>query len=163
LIALALFSLWIVFNGKLTWEVVLFGLVISLGLAWFVRRFVATRLTAAVQWRMVRHFPGYLRYAWLLIKEITLANFAVMRLILTDSHVVVPKLAIFKTRLETRAARVVLADCITLTPGTITVNLNGDEYLVHCLDEDFEEGLINSEFEKRLKAKEDLWQREVSA
>lgn len=163
MIALALFFLWIVFNGKLTWELVAFGIVISAALAWFVQRFVAPGVTLKVQWRMAKQFPGYLRYAWLLIKEITLANFAVMRLILTDSEIVVPKLTVFKTKLKTRAARVVLADCITLTPGTITVHLEGDEYLVHCLDENLEDGLFNSEFEKRLLKKEAVWETEVRA
>lgn len=163
MVALALFCLWIVFNGKLTWELVIFGVVISSALAWFVQRFIAPKLTLSVQLKMAKQFPGYLRYAWLLIKEIALANFAVMRLILTDSLIVVPKLSVFKTKLSTRAARVILADCITLTPGTITVNLNGDEYLVHCLDESLESGLFDSEFEKRLQKKEAEWTGEAQA
>ena len=158
MVALALFFLWIVFNGKLNLEIFAFGLVISIFLSWFVQRFIAPGLSMRNQMKMLRQLPGYLRYAWLLIKEIILANFAVMRLILSDAVVVVPKLSIFKTKLSSRAARVVLADCITLTPGTITVNLNGDEYLVHCLDESMEDGLFNSEFEKRLLVKEAQWQ-----
>ncbi|HPA61444.1 MAG TPA: Na+/H+ antiporter subunit E [Clostridia bacterium] len=63
----------------------------------------------------------------------------------------------FHTKLQTKAARVALADCITLTPGTITVHLHEDEYLVHCLDESLEGGLVNSEFEKRLLIKEADW------
>ena len=161
MIALALFFLWIIFNGKLTWELVAFGAVISAALAWFVRRFITPGFTLRNQWNMAGQIPGYLRYIWLLIKEITLANVAVMRLILTDRDLVVPKLAILKTKLETKTARVILADCITLTPGTITVSLQGNEYLVHCLDESMEDGLRNSEFEKRLLNKEAVWEKAV--
>lgn len=157
LIALALFFLWVIFNGKLNLEIVAFGLVIASALTWFVQRFIAPGLTMKKQMLMIRQLPGYLRYAWLLIKEITLANFAVMRLILTDRDIVVPKLTIHHTTLKTTAARVILADCITLTPGTITVNLHKDEYLVHCLDESLEDGVFNSEFEKRLLLKEAQW------
>lgn len=163
MIALALFCLWIVFNGKLTWELVAFGIVISAALAWFVRRFITPGFTPRKQWLMAGQLPGYLRYAWLLIKEITLANFAVMRMILTDQDVVVPKLATFHTKLKTDPARIVLADCITLTPGTITVHMEGSEYLVHCLDESLEDGLQNSEFEKRLLEKEAAWEKGMSA
>lgn len=159
MIALALFFLWIIFNGKLTWELVAFGAVISTALAWFVQRFITPGFTLRNQRNIAGQIPGYLRYVWLLIKEITLANFAVMRLILTDQVVVVPKLVNFQTKLKTNTARVVLADCITLTPGTITVLMQGDEYLVHCLDEKLEGGLLDSEFEKRLLAKEDLWSK----
>ncbi|NLM85335.1 MAG: Na+/H+ antiporter subunit E [Clostridiales bacterium] len=161
LIALALFFLWIIFNGKLTLEIVLFGLVIAPALAWFVQRFVTPGLTNKKQMLMLRQLPGYIRYAWLLIKEITLANFAVMRLILTDSDIVVPKLTIHHTSLKTTPARIILADCITLTPGTITVNLNKDEYLVHCLDESLEDGVFHSEFEKRLLLKESQWEERM--
>lgn len=157
LVILALFCLWIIFNGKVTQELIILGAIISLALSWFVKAYVAPSLNLKNQWKIAKFLPGYLQYVWLLIKEITLANFAVMRMILTDQEVVVPKLSTFKTKLKSKAARVALADCITLTPGTITVNLNGDEYLVHCLDESFEEGLFNSEFELRLLEKEANW------
>jgi multicomponent Na+:H+ antiporter subunit E len=161
LIALALFFLWIIFNGKLTWELAAFGLVISTALAWFVQRFITPGFTLRKQWNIAGQIPGYLRYVWLLIKEITLANIAVMRLILTDRDIVVPKMVTLKTRLKSKSARVILADCITLTPGTITVHLHDDEYLVHCLDESMEDGLRNSEFEKRLLNKESIWEKAV--
>ena len=162
MLAAALFVMWIVFNGKLNWELAAFGAVISVALSWFVTRFVAPGLTLKVQWGIFRRLPGYARYVWLLIKEITLANMAVMRLILTDRDIVVPKLATFHTKLTTTPARVALADCITLTPGTITVHLTGDEYLVHCLDEAFEEGLTDSTFEQRLAAMEQDWQEHMA-
>ena len=41
-----------------------------------------------------------------------------------------------------------LANAITLTPGTITVTLEGSEYTVHCLDESMAEGIQDSEFVK---------------
>lgn len=157
MIALALFFLWIFFNANITLELVVIGAVISIALAWFVQRFITPGLTLKRQWFIMKQLPGYLRFVWLLIKEITLANFAVMRMILTDRDIVVPKLTVFHTKLKTKAAQVALADCITLTPGTITVHLHGDEYLVHCLDESLENGLVNSEFEKRLLKKEADW------
>lgn len=162
MLAAALFLLWILFNGRFTWEIAAFGAVISIALAWFTERFIAPQMTLKNQWQTFLRLPGYLRYIWLLVKEIVLANFAVMKLILSDREVVVPKLARFKTTLKTRTARVVLADCITLTPGTITVHLQDDDYLVHCLDESFESGLIDSSFERRLINMEDSWQKEVA-
>ncbi len=163
MLAAALFLLWIVFNGQFTWELVAFGAVIALALSWFVSRFVAPGLTFRVQWGIAKRLPAYGRYIWLLLKEITLANFAVMRMILSDRDIVVPKLVSFHTRLKSRAARVVLADCITLTPGTITVHMRDDQYLVHCLDESFEEGVQDSEFERRLERMEEDWAGEAKA
>ena len=160
MIALSIFLLWIVFNSQITWELIAFGVVIAGALSWFIQRFISPRLTLRNQVKLARQLPGYLRYVRLLIKEITLANLTVMRLILSDRDIVVPKLATFNTKLQTKAARVILADCITLTPGTITVHMQGDEYLVHCLDEGMECGLVDSEFEKRLLEKEAAWVKE---
>lgn len=162
MIAIALFFLWMVFNGKLTLELVIIGAAISILLAWFVQVFVSPGFTLKKQLVMAKQFPGYVSFAWLLVIEIILANFAVMRMILTDRDIVVPKLANFKTKLKTTPARVILADCITLTPGTITVQLKDDEYLVHCLDESLESGLVDSAFEKRMLIKEEKWEKSVS-
>ncbi|NLX82332.1 MAG: Na+/H+ antiporter subunit E [Clostridiales bacterium] len=157
---MAVFILWIVFNSQISWELIAFGAVISLALSFFIQRFVTPRFSLRKQLLLLQQLPGYARYVWLLIKEITLANYAVMRLILSDRDIVVPKLTTFRSQLKTQTARVILADCITLTPGTITVHLDEDEYLVHCLDESMEDGLINSEFEKRLLNKESVWLEE---
>lgn len=152
--AIALFLLWTVFNGRLTWELAAFGAVISLALAWFSQRFIVPGFTLKAQWAAIKKMPDYLRYARLLVKEIIKSNIAVMRLILSDRDLPVPKLASFTANLNTRAARVTLADSITLTPGTITVHLKENEYLVHCLDEALEAGLQDSGFEQLLRGME---------
>ena len=54
-----------------------------------------------------------------------------------------PRLVRFESGLSGEAHRVALADSITLTPGTITCQLRGDEYVVHCLDESLAEGLTD--------------------
>lgn len=161
LVAAMIFLLWVLFSGRITWEIAGFGVVIALGLAWFVQRFVAPDLTLRRQWLVLKRIPSYLKYAWLLVQEIVLANFQVMKLIWSDREIVVPKLAVFQTRLSTTSARVVLADCITLTPGTITVHLEDDHYLVHCLDESMEAGLHDSSFERRLEKMEKSWIKEA--
>ncbi len=149
LLTALLFILWLAFNGRFTLEVALFGVAISVGLTWFVRKYVL-KTSWQKELLQLRKTPLFLRFIWLLVKEITLANKAVLKMIFSNRFVVQPKLAVFKTGLKTRSSRVILADCITLTPGTITVSLEKNSYVVHCLDDSFEEGLENSSFEKRL-------------
>ena len=55
-----------------------------------------------------------------------------------------------KTRVVAEAAKVALANSITLTPGTITVSLEGSNLLVHALNKDIADGLEGSIFEKLL-------------
>ena len=56
----------------------------------------------------------------------------------------------FRTNLKSDFTRMLLANSITLTPGTITVSMEDGEYTIHCLDTSLSEGLENSDFEKAL-------------
>ena len=73
-----------------------------------------------------------------------------MRLILSPSLEVEPQLRSFRTPLTSPTARAVLADSITLTPGTITVTLEGDEYLIHSLDKSLMDGIEDTSFQREL-------------
>lgn len=53
-------------------------------------------------------------------------------------------------------AKVILANSITLTPGTITVSVEGDVFCVHCLDKELAEGIENSVFVQLLERMEAL-------
>jgi len=75
-------------------------------------------------------------------------------MILTRKEIMEPVLVRVHTNLKTETARVILANSITLTPGTITVSLTGQELLVHCLDKSLSEGMEESVFEKLLEKME---------
>ena len=62
----------------------------------------------------------------------------------------------FHTRLKTDAGKVVLANSITMTPGTITVDVQDDLFLIHCLDESFDVGQEGFEMEDRIMRVEAL-------
>ena len=61
-----------------------------------------------------------------------------------------PVLVHFDVPLKSKFARVVLANSITLTPGTITANLDREGYTVHCLDRELGVGIDQSVFVKLL-------------
>ena len=136
--------LWIILNGRVTVETVLFGLVIAGAVYWFICRFMdySPRKDLAAFRKLLRGF----QYVFLLLWEIMRANIKVMQLILTEKEEVVPELIYFRTDLKSDASRVALANSITLTPGTITVTLEQDEFCVHCLDEEMAEGIEDSSF-----------------
>ncbi len=163
MLTVVFFALWLIFNGRFTVELALFGLAISIGLTVFARRFMLENWSIRKELAILCRAPAFLRYCWLLVKEITVANEQVLKLILSERREVQPKLAKFKTKLASPVSRVILADCITLTPGTITVSLEDDTYVVHCLDEAFEDGLVDSSFEQRLHDIEQIGQGKEDA
>jgi multicomponent Na+:H+ antiporter subunit E len=53
----------------------------------------------------------------------------------------------FESRLKGDLAKVVLANSITLTPGTLTVDIRGDTFFVHCLAEEYAKDLLDRKLE----------------
>ena len=75
-------------------------------------------------------------------------------MILSRKEIVEPVIVHVHTNLKTVTARVILANSITLTPGTITVSMTDDNLLVHCLDKSLAEGMEDSAFVKLLEKME---------
>lgn len=143
------FLLWVIFNGRITTEIVIFGLVISAALYWFICKFMDFSPKREL---MYLKKGGYLiQYLYYLVKEIIAANFITMKLVCSSSRVVEPVLIEFDTHFKNDTSKFLLANSITLTPGTITVSVRGDRFTVHCLDKTLAEGIESSVFVKLLE------------
>lgn len=149
---LLFFLAWIIFNGRVTPEILLFGVAIAGMMFAFVCRFMGHSIQKERD--IYRKLPLFCKYVLLLLKEIIQANLSVCRMILTRKETVEPVIVRVHTDLRSESARVILANSITLTPGTITVSMTERELLVHCLDKSLAEGMENSEFVKLLKQME---------
>jgi multicomponent Na+:H+ antiporter subunit E len=126
---LFLFGLWVLLSGKFD------ALHLGAGLA----------SVALVLWldhhlgpigddRHARIFPlRWLAYYLWLLWEMILSAVYVARAVLRPSQLVDPRLIRFRSAQPNVVGAVTLANSITLTPGTLTVDLEGDEYLVHAL------------------------------
>ncbi len=78
-------------------------------------------------------FLRVLFYIPWLIWQIVVASIQVAAVVLNPKMPLDPSLLRFKTKLPGMNARVILGNSITLTPGTITVQIEDDEFLVHAL------------------------------
>lgn len=147
------FLLWVIYNGSFTLEICVFGIIISSAIFAFCCKFMDHSMKKEIM--IYKKSFLFVRYVFLLIKEIVKANFVVIRMILSQKEEIQPKLVNFHSDLRTATGKVFLANAITLTPGTITVTLEGDEYTVHCLDESLAEGMNDSIFVDYIKKMED--------
>ena len=148
-----LFLMWVIFNGNITLEIILFGLVIAALMYAFLCAFMGYSVKKDLF--LCKMSPRILQYMLVLVWEIVKANAAVMRMILSPRFHNEPVLIKFKTDLKSGMAKAILANSITLTPGTITVALEGDEYTVHCLDKRLAEGIDSSVFVRLLRKLEE--------
>ena len=138
------FILWVIFNGKITLEICLFGIVIAGAVFAFPCKFMDYSIEK--EKHIVKKSFQMLHYICVLVAEIVKANFAVIHLILSEKEEIEPALVSFDAKMKTTTGKAFLANAITLTPGTITVSLEDSRYLVHCLDESMAEGMDCSVF-----------------
>lgn len=143
-----LLLIWFIFNGKITLELTILGIILCALIYLFMCRFMDYSIRKDIA--LIQKGLFFLYYIWILVIEIIKANVQVMHLTLTDREIVEPVIVEFRTRLKTRLGRVILANSITLTPGTITISLEGDELVVHCLDKTLAEGIDDLVFERLL-------------
>ena len=143
-----LFGLWILMNGQWTTELAIIGVVLSGLLYLLMWKFMD--YSPRREWQFFKRFPRMLGYICYLVREVFKSAFATIRLIWSPKQVVEPVVVSFQTKLKSGWGKVVLANSITLTPGTITVNVQGDRMLVHCIDNSFDSGLEGSEMEARI-------------
>lgn len=142
------FILWVIFNGNITLEICLFGLVIAALVFAFTCKFMDYSLEKEKM--LLLRSGKFLCYVVILVIEIVKANFSVIHMILSEREETEPVLVSFHSGMKTDAGRALLANAITLTPGTITVSLEGSDYVVHCLDESLAEGMDSSVFVERI-------------
>lgn len=147
------FCLWVIFNGQLTLEIAIFGVIVAAAVFAFTCKFADYSIEK--EKRLFKNFFRIIQYTIVLIIEIVKANLSVAHLILTEKEEPEPQLVTFSTDLKTSLGRSMLANSITLTPGTITVLLEDNNYTVHCLDKDFAYGLNDSAFVEILKKSEE--------
>lgn len=147
------FLLWVIFNGSLTLEICVFGIVISLALFAFSCKFM--NHSVKKEFLLYRKTFLFVRYVFLLLKEIVKANLGVIHMVLNQEEEIQPKLVTFHSDLRSTAGKAFLANAITLTPGTITVTLEEDKFMVHCLDESLAEGINDSIFVDYIREMED--------
>ena len=128
-----LFAFWLLLTNSIEPQQLFAGAVCCLLVVAFSASF---RLTVRSRMRLTfRNIWWLLLYAFILVKEIFIANIGVAKILLSRDMQISPTVSRFHSRLKTPLLQVLLANSITLTPGTLTIALDDDTYLVHCLTE----------------------------
>lgn len=88
-------------------------------------------------------------WPWLL-KEIVVANIDVAKAILHSPVAIAPTVFTVRGSQKSELGRVIYANSITLTPGTVTIDLEGDKLTVHALTRAGLEGVESGEMDRRV-------------
>ncbi len=150
LVFILLFIVWIVFSGKFDWFHLTLGIFSASFVTYFSSDLYFTDRTIGLLERLGQLYR-FCRYLFWLLYQILLANLHVLRLALWRKGLkdVVPTIIRIKTRLQSNYARYVLANSITLTPGTVTLRIEEDILFVHAISRKAAASL-DGEMERRI-------------
>ena len=139
----ALFIIWLILSGTSHPFHVGLGLVASFVVAWLNSGHADSPFRLVPALRMLWYLP------WL-FGRIVQSSLHLTALILHPALPIAPTLIYYRTRLQSQAAIVLLGNSITLTPGTITGEVNEQELVVHALDEESGHDLTTRRLEQKI-------------
>ena len=151
--ALALFCLWLLFTSTTKLQEVVVGVVFALLVAAIGYEGFTDR---GLQLLSPRRVLALLVYVPVFFWEMLKANFDVAYRVLHPRMPIRPGIVAVKTDLKTDVGKLFLANSITLTPGTLTMEIHGEHLFIHWInvkDEDIQAAteIIAGRFEKHLK------------
>ncbi|NPV70797.1 MAG: Na+/H+ antiporter subunit E [Firmicutes bacterium] len=130
-----LLTFWLALCGRIDPGSVVIGLICCAFVTWFnvadsPRPVQPPMRALKTTFRLLAWAPVLLaRFVF----EMVSANIQVARLVLHPRMPIEPRVIRFRTKLRGTSSRVMLANAITLTPGTLTLDIQGDEFVVHCI------------------------------
>ena len=136
------FVIWLLLSTSLNLMHVGLGLLASFAVAWLNTDRAVSRFMI-VQLRFARYF------IWL-VGRILYSGFHLSVMILRPSLPIDPKMIHYRTHVHEEGGIVLMGNSITLTPGTITVEVNSQELVVHAMDDKSADDVTSLRLEKRI-------------
>ncbi len=131
LIFVLLMGFWLLLSASYHWQHLLTGALFSLVLTVAWAEITIGEHPRATSFTIKQVFL-FIYYMLCLTWEVFAANFKVAAIVLHPRLPISPGLVIMRNELKKDLSRVLYANSITLTPGTITVDLEGDLHIVHA-------------------------------
>lgn len=148
-----LYFLWFIFNGRFTVETAVIGLIVCCAVYFFMCHFLGYSIKKDIL--SIKKIPLFIIFFIILFFHILMSNISVIKIILSPKKNPDSKIVTFNPGLKKFASRCILANSITLTPGTYTVKLEDGNYSVHALVPEFAKDLDSSPILKYIRKMED--------
>lgn len=146
---LILFVHWLIWSGMFDSFHVSLG-VVSCAIVTFMSHDLLFGTGKFSSWHMSVFFRFFGYIPWLLY-QIILSNIHVAYLVLHPKMLIEPSMITFETKLKKDISIVTFANSITLTPGTITIDIkDGKYFVIHCISRKVIDDLLSGEMERKI-------------
>lgn len=153
LTAVIMFSFWMLLSGETGFILVLSGVVSSLLVAHMSHDLIFGKVDINSGFRRIIAVLKYI--PWLML-QIIISNIDLVYRTLHPSMPIDPAIIKTKNNLRTDLAMVLFANSVTLTPGTVTIEVSENEFIIHAIDRKAEAEMADCEMQKRVKRIEDI-------
>ncbi|MGM0545477.1 MAG: Na+/H+ antiporter subunit E, partial [Bacteroidota bacterium] len=97
----------------------------------------------------LRFFYAPYYFGWLLV-QIVISGIEVAKILLSPSLPIQTSMVRFKVDFPNPHCKMILGNSITLTPGTLTVDINDDEFIVHAITPSSFEGIASDQMPQKV-------------
>jgi multicomponent Na+:H+ antiporter subunit E len=127
---LTLLLFWVMLVNTLALDTLAVGVLVALGIALLY----PAGLSFFTEFRMTPQafLAGFLYYGYF-FRQLVRANLRLAAIVLSPDLPIRPGIVKIRTGLQSRMGRLMLANSITLTPGTLTVEVDGEWLYIHCV------------------------------
>jgi multicomponent Na+:H+ antiporter subunit E len=141
------FLLYLILVNSVQQDVILIGLIVSFISSLILIRFIELpfKYLNPLRWFFALVYLPYF------ISEIIKANIRIAFIVLNPRLPISPEVKKGKTSLKSAHGKLLLSSSITLTPGTLTVDMDDGEFHIHCVSSDKSAEEIMRPFEKYIK------------
>ncbi|MBR5318852.1 MAG: Na+/H+ antiporter subunit E [Peptococcaceae bacterium] len=152
-LAVVLFAFWFLLSGKVDFKFLLYGVLTAIISAWIcVPLLLLPNADGTKKYFIFDVNLGKYAVYWLwLLKEVVNANIDVVKATVKSEMVINPRVIAFRIKYDNPMAHTTLANSITLTPGTVTLNVTEDGlYEIHALTDGAAEGLLGGGMQQKV-------------
>jgi multicomponent Na+:H+ antiporter subunit E len=139
-----LFILWLLMSGHYTFLITSLGIISCLLCVYLAKR---AKLIDD-EGLPLSFFPRLISYLLWLFKEIIISNYSTAKTIINGK--IDPEIFTIKPSQKSEVGKATYANSITLTPGTVTTQIDKNLFEVHALNSDFGDDLRNGEMDKKV-------------
>ena len=146
-----IFIFWFLLSGMTNLLMIMLGLFSSFLVVWIINKM--DLVDHEVSFHNFNIGKLIMYFFWLL-REIIVSNLKVCLYIVTPNKKINPEIIKIKSSQNSEFANVLYANSITLTPGTVTIDVDKNDFIVHTLDTQFKESLEKNIMDQKILSTE---------
>jgi multicomponent Na+:H+ antiporter subunit E len=151
----ALYGFWIVLSGRFQAKYLIIGMVCAAAITFLTRDLMRLDDTESASdvgpSALITGMARFVGYFFWLLWSIVQSNLEVAYIVLQPKMPIQPGLLSLRTKLRNRTGHIILANSITLTPGTITIDFDDGVYSVHALVPEAAQSLLDAKMQSKLE------------